>query len=350
MNTFPDLKQCGKGIILLLYATSTFFFPAQAQQAQMHAQQQSQQAPLHSNAHLGFLYPLSTNGRQAAQYSNAFSFHLLMGLSKEETAFVLSGISTVIKERAAGVQFAGVSNHVGHRTEGIQFAGLYNHTGQHLQGFQFAGAMNYAGKTAGFQFAGLINKAHDVEGFQFAGLINKADRVKGMQFAGLINIADSSDYPVAVLNFIKQGEKSIGISTDELFNLLMSFRSGGRVLYGILDIGYNLKSKEQLFAFGGGLGAHLAFSDTFRLNAELKTLMLEDFHRGEYVRYSLNILPSWKLSERIEVFAGPSLNFADTDMAEGKALFKDPIWEKAYPPNGSRMGYVGGSAGMHFIL
>src|SRR5690606_19328753 len=110
MNTFPDLKQCGKGIILLLYATSTFFFPAQAQQA-----------PLHSNAHLGFLYPLSTNGRQAAQYSNAFSFHLLMGLSKEETAFVLSGISTVIKERAAGVQFAGVSNHVGHRTEGIQF-------------------------------------------------------------------------------------------------------------------------------------------------------------------------------------------------------------------------------------
>src|SRR5690606_39903607 len=57
MNTFPDLKQCGKGIILLLYATSTFFFLAQVQQAQMHAQEKSHKAPVNCKAHLGFLNP-----------------------------------------------------------------------------------------------------------------------------------------------------------------------------------------------------------------------------------------------------------------------------------------------------
>lgn len=355
MNTYFESARLIKPAALLLAVISFLTGPFQLQshaQSPSHFQSQTplQNQPRHSHAHLGFLFPFSTNGRLAAEYSNDFSLHLLMGLSRAETSFILSGISSVIREKAVGVQFAGVSNHVGDHTQGIQFAGVYNHTGQYLRGLQFAGAINHAGRVDGLQFAGLLNRAQDVQGAQFAGLINKAKRVKGVQFAGLINMADSSDYPVAILNFIKQGEKSVGLSTDETLNLLASFRSGGGVLYGILEIGYNLKSGESLYALGGGLGAHISFHETFRLNAELKTLILEDFHRGEYAKHSLHFLPAWKVTDRIEVFAGPSLNYADTDMSEGKKLFRDPLWEKTVDGNRSRLGYIGGSAGIHFIL
>lgn len=368
MNTYFDSNRSMKICGLLLAVISFLPGPVQAQsEAQSQAQSEAppQNRPMHSNAHLGFLYPLSTNGRLAAEYSNNFSIHLLMGLSREETTFILSGISSVIKENASGVQFAGISNHVGDQTHGIQLAGVYNHTGKYLQGIQFAGTMNYAGRLDGLQFAGILNRARDVQGIQFAGLINKADdvngsqfaglinkakNVNGFQFAGLINIADSSDYPVAILNFIKQGQRSVGLSTDETLNLLASFRSGGRVLYGIVEIGYNLKSGESLYALGGGLGAHISFHETFRLNAELKTLMLEDFHRGEYVKHSLHLLPAWRVTDRIEIFAGPSFNYADTDMPEGKKLVSDPLWEKTVSGSRSRLGYIGGSAGIHFIL
>ncbi|QEC51269.1 hypothetical protein EDD80_101242 [Anseongella ginsenosidimutans] len=367
MNSFFHAKQLKKGICLLLTIGTAFAANAQqglstresslkGQAGSVSRAPSGQQLPeqdaerLHSRMHLGLLYPLSTNGRQAPMYSNDFSFHLLMGLSKAENAFVLSGVSTVIREQAAGLQFAGVSNYVGKQTKGMQFAGVYNHTGDQLQGIQFGGVMNYAGDADGLQFAGVMNKARDVNGSQFAGVVNVAKKVKGLQFAGIINIADSSDYPVAILNFIKNGEKSIGISTDETFNLLASFRSGGRVLYGILEIGYNLKSEGDLYALGAGLGAHFAFSDRFRLNTELKSLVLDDFHEGEYSKYSLHILPALKVSERIEVFAGPSLNFVDSDMQEGKDLFKDPLWENGYGDGHLRQWYVGASAGIQFIL
>lgn len=305
---------------------------------------------LHSPAHLGLFYPLSSNGRMAGQYSNGFSLNLVMGLSREERSFVLSGVSTVIREKASGTQISGVSNFVGRRTRGLQLAGVYNHTGEYIRGLQIAGLMNKSDTTSGLQLAGVLNKAGDIKGSQFAGVANIAGKVKGLQFAGIVNIADSSDYPVALLNFIKNGEKSIGLATDETFNILASFRSGGRVLYGIVEIGYNLKSDDELYALGAGLGAHIAFSDRFRINTELKTLILDDFHRGEYSKYSLNILPDFKVSDKIALFAGPTLNFADTDMQAGKALFKDPIWEKAYGEGHLRQWYVGASAGIHFIL
>lgn len=334
-----------------------------------------------SKIHVGLLYPLSSNGRDAAAYSNDFSFHALMGLSGEERKVTFSGVATVIRGNAAGLQIAGVSNYTRDQSRGLQFAGVYNHVGdtakgmqvagvmnhnQSMDGLQFAGVTNYTGKQAkglqvggvlnhsgdlnGLQFAGVMNKAGDVDGLQFAGIVNMAKKVKGLQFAGLINIADSSDYPVAILNFIKNGEKSIGISTDETFNVLASFRSGGRVLYGILEAGYNLKSDESLYALGGGLGAHIVFSEKFRLNAELTTLVLDDFHKGEYSKQSLRILPALKLSEKIELFAGPTVNSVYTDMPEGKGLVKNAMWERTYNKGHLHQWYVGFSGGVHVIL
>src|SRR3546814_19136432 len=82
---------------------------------------------------------------------------------------------------------------------------------------------------------------------------------------------------------------------------------------------------------------------------EMKTLILDDFHRGEYSKYSLHVLPAWRISERIELFAGPAFNFVDTNTPWGKALFANPIWENGYGNGHLRQWYVGGMGGVSFL-
>ncbi len=72
-----------------------------------------------------------------------------------------------------------------------------------------------------------------------------------------MNVADSSDHPLGIINLIRKGEKSIGFSIDENETGLVSFRSGGRVLYGIIAAGYNFKNEEDVYALEAGLGASL---------------------------------------------------------------------------------------------
>src|SRR6202012_1793243 len=94
-------------------------------------------------------------------------------------------------------------------------------------------------KAWGMQVAGIANSADEVKGVQIAGLFNVAKKVKGVQIAGLFNVADSSDYPVALVNFVKNGRKSVSLSYDELQYMHIYLRSGGRVLYGLIGAGYS---------------------------------------------------------------------------------------------------------------
>src|SRR5690606_22674579 len=133
-----------------------------------------------------------------------------------------------------------------------------------------AGFANFVvDSVTGSQFAGFINVAKDIKGTQFAGFINIARKVKGAQIAGFINIADSSDTPIGLLNIIKTGEKSIGVSVDDQLTTLVTFRSGGKILYGILGAGYNFENEKEQYAFEAGLGAHFFNGPRFRIHAEL---------------------------------------------------------------------------------
>ena len=210
--------------------------------------------------HVGIIYPLSSNGVKAADYTNRFSLHAIAGLSKNETALTISGAVSIIKQDASGVQIAGVANLIGNSAKGTQIAGFTNIVRKQASGAQIAGFLNYAGSAQGFQVAGFGNiVAGDANGLQITGVLNKAKNantqvagfmniaknVKGVQLAGFMNIADSSDYPIALFNFIKNGEKTIGISVDETLTSITSFRSGGRVLYGIEGAGYNFKDADN---------------------------------------------------------------------------------------------------------
>jgi hypothetical protein len=327
-------------------------------------QAKSQNEPIKVN--FGLIYPLSTNGTHAPLDTNNLSIHLLAGVSSVEKGSSFSGLSNVVRHETKGAQFAGFSNHVGKAAngalfagflntygsakgsqfagfanlsqgdvKGAQFAGFINTTGGNMQGAQFAGFANVARNLAGSQFAGFsnaaknvaasqfagfINVAKEVNGSQFAGFINVAKRVKGAQVAGFINIAETSDCPIGIINIIKNGEMSIAATIDETQTSMLTYRSGGKHLYGIIGAGYNFKNTDEVYAFEAGLGAHFFQSKHFRLNMELTQGILESFKFGEYFKSTYRLLPAVKVAKWLEVFGGPSINFVTTNTVEGLAL------------------------------
>ena len=314
--------------------------------------------------HVGLVYPVSSNGLKAADYTNRFSLHAIAGLSKSETAVAISGAANIIKQDANGAIISGVVNLIGNSANGAQVAGFSNIIKNEANGAQIAGFLNLTGSAESVQIAGFSNLVKgDAKGLQLSGILNKgknvsnqvagfmnmAKNVKGVQIAGLINIADSSDYPIALLNFVKNGEKSVSLSLDETLTGMATFRSGGRILYGILGVGYNFKDDgKSLYAVESGLGAHFRISNGFRINTEIVSQQLSDFKKGHYSKHNIRVLPAFRLG-RIEIFAGPTINYVNYTQDKGYSFIKNYMWSK----NGSKdfQGiYAGVVGGLKVIL
>lgn len=261
---------------------------------------------------------------QARTYTNSFSLNAVAGLSRAETGLSLAGFANVVLDSASGLQIAGFANVVS-RNSGVEIAGFGNFTRRSSSGLQVAGFINASANNAGTQVGGFINTAANADN-QVSGFINVAKKVKGVQIAGFINIADSSDYPIAIFNFVKNGEKTIGVSTDETLTSLVSFRSGGKRLYGIAGLGYNHKGKRELAAWEAGLGAHLVSTERFRLNVEVVNVGLTDFKHGDWMKSSLRVLPAYRLGSRVEIFAGPSFNYFRAKNGQGEDIVDHYLW------------------------
>lgn len=333
------------------------------------------QAQKDSNSalHLGLVYPISTNGQWAKDYSNDVSIHLLGGVSANENKFCFSGLANLITNRATGMVYAGVLNHIGGDARGAIFAGFsniilgnaqgaqfagFNNISKGFKGSQFAGFLNigkgnikgaqfagfsnictdsidgcqmagfcnvaqqagsqFAGfsnvskQVKGLQAAGFINVAQDVKGTQVAGFINVAKKVKGAQIAGFINIADSCEYPIGIINIIRNGDKSMGISIEETGTSMLSLRSGSKKLYGILGIGYNFYQPKMQYGMEAGIGARFPFNLLFRFNVEASVITLSDFHNGAFMKSSFRFFPSMRIARNFEVFGGPTFSFTNT--------------------------------------
>lgn len=360
--------------------------------------------------HFSFIPPLSTHGTFAGEYTNQVSFNLLAGISKNEKAFTFGGLANIIYETANGFQFAGLCNYVGNKGHGMMFSGLINLVGndysgflfsglmngtkqmkgiqfgglgniatdmkgfqfaglgniacgvsgfqfgglgniaKQTKGFQFGGLGNIADEMKGFQFAGLGNIAGDVDGFQFGGLFNKAKKVSGVQFAGLFNIAESSDYPIALLNIIKEGEYALGVSYNDLGSTMLTLRSGGRVTYGILGIGYNHKTNDDGISIEGGFGVHLNITKWLRINNEIKGGSTNSFSSKStfYTNYAL--MPAFRVNPHFEIFGGPSLNYLNSDDPGNKDIFPNYSFWKKYSDSGLQQFYIGYQFGIQYIF
>lgn len=298
-----------------------------------------------SKVQVSFTPFLSTNGLHSCDYSNNVSFNILVGVSKNEEFFTFAGLANIVRNEAKGLQFAGLANYVGNKGNGMQFAGITNISKNHYNGFQFAGLANIAGNIKGFQLGGIINIAKDVN---------------GVQLAGLVNIAENSDYPIGIVNIIKNGEKSISLTYNDLGSTMISFRSGGKVTYGIVGIGYNHKTSGRSYVTEAGLGAHINCLSWFRINNELKaacfgysnnpfTIDNDDHLKNTVFNISFCIQPGIRISPHLELFAGPSISYINAGDAENKLIPKHPIWKRL---GSSRDQYIhiGYQVGIQYIF
>ncbi len=313
---------------------------------------------------IGLVPPLSSNWTTASKDTNSFSLNVIAGLSAAETGFAVAGFANFVHHNADGVLVAGFMNTSGggHGVEvggfgnfaknnsGTQIAGFSNFGGN-VSALQVAGFMNVAKNVNGVQIGGFTNVAKNVNGMQIAGFINKAKNVHGTQLAGFINIADTADYQIGFINISKNGEMSLAATIDENQTALLSLRSGGKFLYGIIGVGYNLSNKKDVYAYEAGLGAHIVHADPFRLNAELTSTSLLNFKGLDYYRSAFALLPSIKLGDRIDLFAGPSIVYLQTNSSEDMMRHKKYIssWGGK---NGDdfRAFYIGYNAGVAIRL
>lgn len=193
---------------------------------------------------IGLVYPLSTNGTKAHQYSNKLSLNGLLGSAAALDGVEFSGFGNIEKDYVKGVQFAGFFNTVGNQVEGLQAAGFFNNAGA-LQGTQLAGFINLAGVTnksslplpsprfnaqaAGFgnlnlngslhfQGAGFFNIGRKIEGFQGAGFFNIAKEVKGFQGSGFIGLGEKI-HGVQMSSFANIADQVEGLQMAGFINI-----------------------------------------------------------------------------------------------------------------------------------
>jgi hypothetical protein len=300
-----------------------------------------------ARANIGLIYPLSSNYTNAPHDTNNFSLNLLAGVSAGERGFAIAGLSNVVRGNATGLQIAGFSNNISKNASGVMVAGFINTYGQE-KGTAVAGFANIARDSSNIQVAGFLNTSGNVNGLQVAGFINVAKKLKGTQ-VGFINIADSAGTQVGIINIAKNNDKSIGVSIDESETTMLSFRSGGNRFYGILGIGYNGKNAKEKYAYEAGIGFNILREKAFSLKTELISSGLESFKGDEYFKSSSYLMPAFKITRNIEIFAGPSFNYVDTDNVEGKTIVKKYITSWTRNDGADLYGlYFGYTAGIQF--
>lgn len=251
-----------------------------------------------------------------------------------------SGI-TSLADDLDGIQVSGITS-IADSVNGLQVSGIVNIAGE-IDGGQIAGIANVATVVNGMQISGISNVAEKVDGVQISGLVNRAKTVKGLQL-GLINIADSSENTIGLINIVKNGDHRIGLSMDENYNSFLTFRSGGKRVYGIFGLGSNFEIDERLYGFEGGLGMRLAESHVFRLDMEIVSKYLTDFECRDITKSSFQLIPSLKITNGAHLFAGPSISYLhsdDTSLLENMGL---TIWDDTGRGNyrALMLGFTGG--------
>jgi hypothetical protein len=171
------------------------------------------------------------------------------------------------------------------------------------------------------QLAGIANVAtKDVKGVQISGLINHTKHLRGVQI-GLINLADTcSGFMLGLINIVKRGRHELVLSSNEMLPMILSYRTGSRKLYSILQAGYDPGRNEKTFAYGFGLGNEWTFSRRLALNTEALVSSLLVGHGRELPQvFRLQTLFNVKLAKGLSLFAGP----AGSITSESKAVIPD---------------------------
>jgi hypothetical protein len=191
-----------------------------------------------------------------------------------------------------------------------------------FNGAQFAGVANYSRKSSiGGQFAGVFNKSEDtLIGAQVAGLMNIADHVDGAQ-VGIINISNSIDgVPVGFFSFSKRGLHQLEISTNEIFQANLAFKTGVNQFYNSFIGGVRFDgSSNPAIGLGYGLGTSIGISRRSRLFFDAQAIHIHKHKISPFLRPNglakVSLSYQWQVTPLFAIAAGPSFNVLFTEEA-----------------------------------
>lgn len=274
---------------------------------------------------------MGIHGQANSRVVNNVSVNLLGGHAGGVDGVEVSGLFAINELDVTRFQAAGLFNAVGGQVSGVQLAGGFNDVVHSVSGLQVAGLYNTVGKR--------------VRGAQIAGLVNRAETVQGVQIASLVNIADSSDYPIGLVNLIRQGTKSLALESDERGRIGFHFRSGGRVTYGLVGLGYAASRLQLSYSLQAGLGAHLLSGVRFGLDTELVSKLNTDFSQLQS-QYFVTVLPYVNLTSSLGLYGGPAFGVVT---AYENTVVDEPTWILHAFDGRRAMLYGGFNAGIRYI-
>lgn len=298
---------------------------------------------LQRRAQVSFVPYVGTNGELTGKTTVDYSFNVIGGFVEGVRVLEVGGIFNLDWDSVSYFQVAGVFNKVGGYQQGAQFAGITNINHSDVLGAQFAGMTNITdGKVTGAQAAGLINFSEGfvgaqiggignysygnstgaqiggifnksygtLEGAQVAGIINMAEEVDGAQI-GLLNFSEKIDgVPIGLLSYSKKGLHQIELSTNEVFQANLAFKTGVNQFYNSFVWGVHFEGANPTFQLGYGIGSSVGLSP--------KTRIFFDFQASHLQRKSAIIRPNglgkftvscqWQLSPVLAIAVGPSIN------------------------------------------
>lgn len=308
----------------------------------------SQTIDKNNNFQITLFPPIGTNWIKASTMVNDLSINLLLGLSEDETAFSLTGIGNITLNDVEGLQVSGVFNYIGNICEGVTIAGGMNITKRLHSGIQISGIGNVAGNIKGIQISGIANLAKNVKGSQISSIINVGKKVNGVQLAMLVNIAEESQYPIGILNIIKNGRYAVGIQYDETGNVFTSLRTGSNRTYGIIGVGYNNKEISRKISTMVGIGARIGLKH-IKINNELYIQNI-GLSEKSTIKVGYAVLPTVSLFKFLEFFAGVSVNYIYSNRQNSEKIFTKRYLWKDFSSERKKQINIGYQAGIQYVF
>lgn len=219
--------------------------------------------------HFSIVQAVGTDVRESKNTDYHFSLNLFSGTVRSIKGIEIGTIYNQNEGNLVGLQSSGILNITKGNVIGYQNAGITNISGD-VKGLQHAGLSNHSKNIIGIQAAGIINTAKDVIGLQVSGIFNKATKLKGYQI-GLINMAETVEKGggIGLLNLYKKdGYQEIEASVSDFQNIGISFKSGTKKLYSVLNVGYNF-NPTSLFSTGFGFGRLLEIKSNLYFKPEI---------------------------------------------------------------------------------
>jgi hypothetical protein len=236
---------------------------------------------------------LSSHGMFSPQVVNKFSLNLAGGYTAGVNGLEFGGLFNINRMNSRYVQTAGVFNMVGGTVTGLQAAGVHNRALDTVKGVQIAGFINKAeGQMSGLQASFLNNSTHKLKGVQI----------------GLVNIADTSQgASIGLVNIIGNGFYKVTLSTSDLTNTNVYFKTGTHTFYTALLVGINLDPNNKLYTIGLGLGHDFMLSNKIYISTEAAYHVVDAGNWDNRLMQG-KLLLNVQLSKNISLFAGPTFN------------------------------------------